>query len=246
MGVFGVVQAALAAGLVQPDAVVDLLPEATTTPTVTPTATLQPSATPTATATITPSPTQTALPTATPTNQPIIVPTALPTHPPTTLPTAANTPQLEILPTAEAGVVIGDSGVNVRKGPGTEFEIIAVLPPGTPVQLIGKSEAKDWEHVRLPDGRAGWISAALVSHQSVSPSTGAGQDGDCDHPGKYCEAPGQAKNNIPGNNGNGPGQGNDEPDKNDHPPGNDNNQGRDSPPNNPGQPINSKDEKGKQ
>lgn len=239
MNANGIVQAAVAAGLTQPEDVVDLLPEATVTPTIAPTATLtatiQPSATPSATATSTPVPTMTALPTLTPTDQPTSVPVIVPTDPPA-MPTAVSTPFVEILPTPDTGFVISDSSVNVRKGPGTEFEVIAVLPPGTPILLIGKSDSSDWQHVRLSDGRAGWILASLVSNNPPVSSNGGQPNSSCDHPGNYCNAPGQEKNDIPGDNGTNPGQDKDNPGKKDHPPGLDNNQGQDSPPNNPGPP----------
>lgn len=241
-----VVRAAIAAGLVQPEDVSDLLPLPTVTPTTVPTATLtatvQPSATPTVTATSTPSPTNTSLPTAIPTERPTlvptVVPTTVPTNQPTAIPTVVNTPVVEIQPIPDTGYITGDGSVNVRKGPGTEFEIIAVLPPGTPIQIIGKSETGDWEHVRLANGRAGWILASLVSDNPTAPqpSGGVQPDGNCDHPGNYCNAPGQQKNDTPGNNGATPGPNKDKTDKVDHPPGNDTNNGRDDPPNNPGPP----------
>jgi hypothetical protein len=86
----------------------------------------------------------------------------------------------------------------------------------------------------VPAGRAWRHSDQPVTPQPTSVDQ---TDGSCDHPGDYCNAPGQDKNNVPGNNGTNPGQDKDkDKDKTDHPPGNDNNQGRDNPPNDPGPP----------
>lgn len=192
------VQAAAAAGVVTPGEIDKLLPAPTEPPalTVQPLATSQPTATPPppSSPTITPAPTQTGVPAQT-------------TVPTVTLPPASPTTDTIIQPTVEAGVITVDSAVNVRKGPGTEFEIIAVVQPGTPVLMLGKSQAGDWRHIRLPDGRAGWISAALVgSSPPPSPGTsrqagGSQNNQECEHPGNYCNAPGQQKNDTPGNNG---------------------------------------------
>lgn len=234
------IQTALTAGIVTRDEVIELLP--------TPTATIVPTTAPTLTFTPPPSPTVTALPslTATATLMPTLtatVPPATATVVPTLTPiTDASTPV-----TPQAGIIISSGSVNVRKGPGVEHEVIAILLPGTPVTIIGHNSARDWSHVRIPDGRAGWIATALIgTGQGDAPPPGATavqaggsnnapNNQDCAHPGSYCNAPGQQKNDIPGDNGTGPGQNNS---SNNNPPGQD--KSNTGPPDNPGNSNNNK------
>lgn len=49
---------------------------------------------------------------------------------------------------------------NVRAGPGTNYDIVATVDPGTP--LTGMAYTQDWVRVTLADGRGAWIFAALV------------------------------------------------------------------------------------
>ncbi|NOZ61948.1 MAG: SH3 domain-containing protein [Calditrichaeota bacterium] len=51
---------------------------------------------------------------------------------------------------------------NIRKGPSTDYAIIANLPPQSRLRKIG--EKKDWVHVRLDDKRTGWVYKKLVSY----------------------------------------------------------------------------------
>ncbi len=238
------IQTALTAGIVTRDEVIELLPTPTATgvPTTAPTLTFTPlpsstvTAPPSLTATATPMPTLTA-------TVPPATATALPTLTPAT---DASTPV-----TPEAGIIISSSSVNVRKGPGPEYDVIAILLPGTPVTIIGHNSARDWKHVRIPDGRAGWIAAILIGtgHGDAPPagataaqaggSNNAPDNQNCAHPGSYCNAPGQQKNDIPGDSGTGPGQNNS---SNNNPPGQDksNNTG---PPDNPGNSNNKSKDK---
>ncbi|NLW06572.1 MAG: SH3 domain-containing protein [Clostridia bacterium] len=47
--------------------------------------------------------------------------------------------------------------VNIRTGPGTNYDIITTLPRGTMFKFLG--EAAGWYQVQLPDGRQGWVSS---------------------------------------------------------------------------------------
>lgn len=245
--VSALVQMAVAGGVVTQDEVSRLLPTPTSLPTNIPTVTNVPTTVPTATLTAQPSPTSTLTltPSATPSLTPTLTATASPTPTPTFAPTQAPATDVSIPTTPETGIIISNGSVNVRQGPGTEFVIIAVLQPGTPVTIIGQDSTGDWEHVRIPDGRAGWIATSLVSADPiiVPPPGATAQPGDdssnkdkqdCAHPGSYCNAPGQDKNDTPGDNGNGPGQ-DDNPGNSDHPP-NDDKPGKGSPPVDPGNP----------
>lgn len=52
-------------------------------------------------------------------------------------------------------------GANVRAGPGTDFPVVGLLYLNDRAALLGRSQAGDWLHVRLPDS-LGWIFAPLV------------------------------------------------------------------------------------
>ena len=128
-------------------------PSATSLPptgTVGPTATLPPTDTPAPTSTNTPAPSATVQASATP-----IPPTATPEPPQVT------------------AVVIASQGVNVRSGPGTSFQPIGSLAPGTEVVVIGRSGDAGWIQVRLDDGREGWVSAPLLQINAPEGSSSA-------------------------------------------------------------------------
>jgi hypothetical protein len=61
---------------------------------------------------------------------------------------------------AEDTHVITSPRVNLRSGPSTDAEVLAVLPAQTPV-LPQRSEG-GWVLVRTPDGAAGWVHASLL------------------------------------------------------------------------------------
>ncbi|MBN1283982.1 MAG: SH3 domain-containing protein, partial [Anaerolineae bacterium] len=120
-----------------------------------PTATL----TATATATQTPIATQTPLP-PTPTRVP---PTATPAVTATPLPTA--TPTLAVssisglVSVGKATVTTEWFNANLRAGPGSEYEVLYHLPPGTVVDVFARSE--DW--LLVQSGKAyGWVWSGLV------------------------------------------------------------------------------------
>jgi uncharacterized protein YraI len=78
--------------------------------------------------------------------------------------TAANTATSS---TTTGGVatatITGAATLNVRSGPGTEFETIATLADGQVVRLDGRSTNAEWLQVRLPDNRLGWVSTLFVT-----------------------------------------------------------------------------------
>jgi hypothetical protein len=55
------------------------------------------------------------------------------------------------------------SGLNVRVGPGANYERFATMPYGTVVTLLGRNSANTWLFVLLPDGRQGWMFAAYLT-----------------------------------------------------------------------------------
>ena len=115
-----------------------------------PTATPLPSDTPppptaTDTATATAWPTETATATLTATATPTATVTATPTATPTVF-----------------GIVSSARRANVRRGPGTNYGIIASLAPGSGVQVLGVNDEDNWYRVLLESGGEGWISQPLL------------------------------------------------------------------------------------
>ncbi|MYD09406.1 MAG: SH3 domain-containing protein [Chloroflexi bacterium] len=115
-----------------------------------PTATPLPSDTP-------PPPTATSIPTA----------TAPPTETATATLTATATPTATVTATPTAtptvfGFVRTARRANVRRGPGTNYGIVASLAPGSGVQVLGVNDDDDWYRVLLESGGEGWISQPLL------------------------------------------------------------------------------------
>lgn len=69
--------------------------------------------------------------------------------------------------TPSAGIatatITGAATLNVRSGPGAEFESISTLADGQVVRLDGRSPNGEWLQVRLPDNRLGWVSTLFVT-----------------------------------------------------------------------------------
>jgi uncharacterized protein YgiM (DUF1202 family) len=53
------------------------------------------------------------------------------------------------------------AGVNVRAGPGTNFPIIEIVPPGQSFEVL--SVADDWLQIKLADEREGYINQNFVT-----------------------------------------------------------------------------------
>ncbi len=116
--------------------------------------------------------TNTPVPPAAPTPTPVVAapdtPTSqlpAPTEPPAAESTPTETPVAE-LPPAETPVPSGpsvtvDVSLNVRTGPGTNYDRIGSLEPGSTVDIIGRDANSAWwqiPYADAPDGKA-WISA---------------------------------------------------------------------------------------
>ena len=108
---------------------------------------------------------------------------------------------------------------NVRSQPARNQPIITVLQQGEAVAVIGEDATGKWWHVQLGDSRSGWVAQFLLSldkpalQPTGSDGSNSGNDnGDnfgCEHPGDYCNAPGQNGDHPPPSSGNGnPGKGN--------------------------------------
>ncbi len=88
------------------------------------------------------------------------------TLPPTPIPSATLTP-VPPTPTATTVPVSGmtTTQVNVRATPSTAGTQIALLPPFSKVQIIGKDAASGWYMILYPDapGGTGWVTAQYIN-----------------------------------------------------------------------------------
>ena len=110
------------------------------------------------TATSTPEPT----PISTPKTEP--TPTSTPPPPtptPTEVGTATPSPTVEVTPGA---VVRGDQNINLRKGPGSNYDGLGQIAPGALMEVVATAEmnGQTWYQVKLADGRLGWVRKDLV------------------------------------------------------------------------------------
>lgn len=71
-------------------------------------------------------------------------------------PTATTTPNVPMASFAQA--------INVRRGPGTNFEpVIGVVQPGQNIEIIGINPARSWYKIRFGTPGEGWVFAQLTT-----------------------------------------------------------------------------------
>lgn len=122
-------------------------------PTLAPTLTAVPSATPTA------QPSHTLTPPPTATTEPEAAATAVPTD--TATPTATPTITATAAPQTLVRVEIG--GANVRAEPDASASVVEVVRAGDILPVLESNEDKTWFLVGLPDGRKGWIGSSVIA-----------------------------------------------------------------------------------
>lgn len=81
---------------------------------------------------------------------------------PTEIPTAAATVQAS---QSAPQVIVNGDVVNVRSGPGTNYQVLGQVIVGQPFEAIARTSAGDWLEICCPvtPGETGWISAPLVT-----------------------------------------------------------------------------------
>lgn len=121
--------------------------------------------TPTDTSTPTPTNTPTNIPTLATVNTPTVAadtptPTATPTATPTPTNTSIPTETPTTIPISDA-VVIASNGLNLRSGPGTDYDIIDFLKKDDTLSIQGRIADNGWIQV-VSDNRSvsGWVSAS--------------------------------------------------------------------------------------
>ena len=153
-------------------------PTVTNTATDDPTPTNPPTDEPTATdtPTATEEPTATNTPTATSTNTPSSTPTSTITPSPTITASPTITPTEEPLYLCLINNVTGNN-INIRNRPSTQGSIITTLPPSDNIGVLLVSEDTNdpnitWYQVVLNDGGTGWVSSTTVTEASPCPQPG--------------------------------------------------------------------------
>lgn len=66
-----------------------------------------------------------------------------------------------------ANVTVGGTTVNLRSGPGTQYNVVGAALPGTVLQADGINDVGDWVRVTDPGGY-GWIFRELISNYEES------------------------------------------------------------------------------
>ena len=109
--------------------------------------------------------------TATPTEPlPTNTPTSLPPTE-TPVPTPTEAPPTEIPPTEvlEPVILAGDSNINLRSGPGTDYETVGILGSGGSLKIVGRNADSSWWQVSASEGLA-WVAASVVTANNVDDS----------------------------------------------------------------------------
>jgi uncharacterized protein YraI len=97
-------------------------------------------------------------PTATITHAPTHTPTSTATHTPTSTPIA--TPTSTSTPKPDA--VVNVEALNLRSGPGAEYDILGALKQGDVLKVTGKDPAGNWLKVVTSGEKEGWVAAWLL------------------------------------------------------------------------------------
>lgn len=93
-----------------------------------------------------------------------VIPTSTSTATRSLIPTMTPLPAADTL--AATPVAIPSAAINIRSGPGTEYEILQTTSAGDQLILIGKNPEGTWWNV-LFNGISGWVSGELVAVQNA-------------------------------------------------------------------------------
>ncbi len=62
--------------------------------------------------------------------------------------------------------VVDAGALNLRSGPGLEYEPVTIIGRGTSVGLLGRRSSGPWIRIRLDNGVEGWVNSLLLAEQS--------------------------------------------------------------------------------
>ncbi len=118
---------------------------------------IQATTAPTATDTLLPIDVEPTLP-PTATETPLLIATE-----PLTSPIPADTPIPIDTPTPLPDATVNSATLNMRSGPGTNYDRLGSYARGASVRVLGRNPAGDWLLVQAGDGQQGWMAAALLT-----------------------------------------------------------------------------------
>ncbi|MBK9748880.1 MAG: SUMF1/EgtB/PvdO family nonheme iron enzyme [Chloroflexi bacterium] len=82
---------------------------------------------------------------------------------------SGNSTQSAAQPTPSTPRIIAQQNIDIRNGPGTNFDRIAVLNVGDHLDILGISEDDRWYQVLLADGNTGWVVVASSTGEVSGP-----------------------------------------------------------------------------
>ncbi|HMQ54249.1 MAG TPA: SH3 domain-containing protein [Anaerolineae bacterium] len=104
----------------------------------------------------------------------IVVPTPEPVTPeptatatPVVQPQSGNATTSDVIPANSVqdslpAELISPGTVNIRSGPGLNYEILGSLNPDTPLPIIGRTADAAWWQVRITTDQTGWVADSVV------------------------------------------------------------------------------------
>jgi heat shock protein HslJ len=73
------------------------------------------------------------------------------------------------VPGEATAIVTAPDGVNIRSGPGTEYDVIGIMPYNTQAPIIGRSADGQWWVLNIPaaPNSQGWVAASYVRAENA-------------------------------------------------------------------------------
>ena len=78
-------------------------------------------------------------------------------------PTGTTSPALMASDLLTLKACVTTSEINIRKGPGTDFEVMGGLDFGTCMQILGRNQDASWVYMVTEDNTSGWVAAWLLT-----------------------------------------------------------------------------------
>jgi len=75
---------------------------------------------------------------------------------------AGSASDLPILASVEPAATVTTGTLNVRSGPGANYDVITTANYGTVVNLLGRNGNASWVQIRV-NGQVGWVDASYIS-----------------------------------------------------------------------------------
>lgn len=58
---------------------------------------------------------------------------------------------------------VTNSTVNIRRGPGTQYETVNGMVPGACMSILGRNPDSSWVYIATEDNKTGWVAASLLT-----------------------------------------------------------------------------------